>query len=364
MRRRRLLPWICALVVLLGSSPHLLAQEMSANAKREIEALIAEKRARTAAQKKLSTSLLYAGRQNRGVAMAAGLNRPLPRVAKRAGVDKNGNAVVDIKAHVTPSLVRTLRALGGVVLRQSTKHKAIRARVPVARLEMLADHADVKQIVPRRRAMVAAGSTDTEGNTAHAADFARATYGIDGTGVKIGVISDGVDSLADRQASGDLPPSVTLLPGANDNGGDEGTAMLEIVHDIAPGAELFFATGFTSPEDFADNIRALRYTHNCQIIVDDVTWFDEGAFQDGIIAQAVNEVAADGAMVRCTSARPGTAATTTAPTPASGRATSWTAAPTFRRWPVWARFTASTRRRAPAPPPRMRSRSTASTGPR
>src|SRR5581483_5076447 len=77
---------------------------------------------------------------------------------------------------------------------------------------------------------------------------------------------------------------------------DEGTAMMEIVHDVAPGAQLFFATAFTSEASFAANIETLRSTYGCDIIIDDVTYDDEGAFQDSAIAQAVNTVTADGAL--------------------------------------------------------------------
>ena len=69
---------------------------------------------------------------------------------------------------------------------------------------------------------------------------------------------------------------------------DEGTAMLEIVHDLAPGAKLYFATAADSDASFAANILALRNTYGCDVIVDDVTYTNEGAFQDGMIAQAVN----------------------------------------------------------------------------
>ena len=41
-----------------------------------------------------------------------------------------------------------------------------------------------------------------------------------------------------------FPDRVTVLPGEAGVEGDEGTAMLEIVHDLAPGAELYFATAF------------------------------------------------------------------------------------------------------------------------
>ena len=69
--------------------------------------------------------------------------------------------------------------------------------------------------------------------------------------------------------------------------------MLEILHDLAPGAELYFATAFSSEATFASNILALRAA-GCDIIVDDVFYPEEPTFQDGIVAQAVNSVIADG----------------------------------------------------------------------
>ena len=72
--------------------------------------------------------------------------------------------------------------------------------------------------------------------------------------------------------------------------------MLEIVHDLAPNAALGFATAFTSDASFADNIRGAALPRGCDIIVDDVLYFDESPFQDGPIAQAVNDVTADGAL--------------------------------------------------------------------
>src|SRR6185369_3011865 len=62
--------------------------------------------------------------------------------------------------------------------------------------------------------------------------------------------------------------------------GDEGTAMLEIIHDLAPGAQLYFATAFNSLPEFGQNIKDLR-TAGCDIIVDDVSYFVESPFQNG-----------------------------------------------------------------------------------
>ena len=112
--------------------------------------------------------------------------------------------------------------------------------------------------------------------------------------MKVCALSDGVDSLAASQAAGELP-EVDVLPGQAGDG-DEGTAMLEIIHDLAPRAELGFATAFNSAASFADNIRALRSEGDCDIIVDDVLYFVESPFQDGPIAQAVDAVTADGAL--------------------------------------------------------------------
>jgi subtilisin family serine protease len=71
--------------------------------------------------------------------------------------------------------------------------------------------------------------------------------------------------------------------------------MLQIIHDLAPGAKLYYATAYSTQENFANNIRALRKA-GCDIIVDDVRYFGEAVFQDGTVAQAVNEVTASGAL--------------------------------------------------------------------
>src|SRR5207253_1151237 len=84
------------------------------------------------------------------------------------------------------------------------------------------------------------GSRSSEGDITHLAYAARHAFNVNGTGIKIGVLSDGVTNLAASQAAGDLGP-VTVLSGQTGSG-DEGTAMLEIVHDLAPGAQLYFAT--------------------------------------------------------------------------------------------------------------------------
>ena len=220
--------------------------------------------------------------------------------------------MVDIRADVTPTVLKRIRDLGGTVISSVPKYQAIRAQLPLRAVERLAALDAIRTIRPadeaRTRAQAAPLSPaprtrtvdfpvtrkdDTsEGDVAHRANSARTTHSVDGTGIGIGVISDGVRTLADRQASGDLPARVTVLPGQAGRG-DEGTALLEIVHDLAPGAELYFATGFGGQAQMAKNIEALCEA-GANVIVDDIGYPLEAAFQDDIVAQGVNAAVADG----------------------------------------------------------------------
>ncbi|MBD2770177.1 PKD domain-containing protein [Hymenobacter sp. BT664] len=115
-----------------------------------------------------------------------------------------------------------------------------------------------------------------------------------GQGLRIGTLSDSYNALGGAGAdvaSGDLPPNVQVLDDI-EGGTDEGRAMMQLIYDIAPGATQAFATANRGEGSFADNIRALAdpARGNCRIIVDDVSYFAEPFFQDGVIAQAVNEV--------------------------------------------------------------------------
>lgn len=285
----------------LGSGRPVAAQELSESAQRQVQAILADKAAWTPAQRKMATSLLMAHRESLGRAMVRGV-APLRRTADRARVDGAGRVVVDIDALVTESVLQAITDAGGEVISSYPAFRAIRARVPIRRIDEIAALPEVRRIGARQPFLLNTGSQTSQGDTAHAAASARTTHGISGAGVKVGVLSDGVASLAARQATGDVPPTcpaagacITVLPGQAGSG-DEGTAMLEIVHDLAPGAQLFFATAVTGSATFAANILALRNTHGCDIIVDDVTYLDEGAFQDGTIAQAVNAVKASGAL--------------------------------------------------------------------
>lgn len=150
----------------------------------------------------------------------------------------------------------------------------------------------------------------SEGDQQLGADVARDQYRVDGAGIKVGVMSDSfntgtpVTKAADDIATADLPgpgnpcgrttpvqvldDSATQAP-PNGPTADEGRAMTQIVHDLAPGADLAFATAFTGQVAFAANIKALANA-GADVIADDIIYFAEPYYQDGIVANAVNDV--------------------------------------------------------------------------
>ena len=69
--------------------------------------------------------------------------------------------------------------------------------------------------------------------------------------------------------------------------------MAQLVHDVAPGAGIAFHTAFNSQFDFAEGIIELADA-GADVIVDDVRYFEEPFFMDGMVAQAVDIVAARG----------------------------------------------------------------------
>lgn len=316
-----------------GAATPSTSDTFSATAASQIAALQAVKTGQTAVESKMDSRLLVEQKlQARRLSAAA-----VPAL-KAGDVSAAGTALVDIRAtKVTDGLVGDLRTAGAGIRSLSDREASIRAEVPLSALPAIAARTDVKRVETADQAITArevehpaapgkaapaetkqqksariegalkqalaakgqrsaaAATITSEGDRAHNADLARQQFGVTGTGVKACALSDGVDSLAVSQAKGELPANVDV-PAGQAGSGDEGTAMLEILHDLAPNASLGFASAFQSDASFADNIRTLRFQSHCDVIVDDVIYFAESPFQDGMIARAVNDVTADGAL--------------------------------------------------------------------
>jgi hypothetical protein len=103
------------------------------------------------------------------------------------------------------------------------------------------------------------------------ADVARTTFGVDGSGVKVGVLSDSYNSLggaaADITSSDFRPAGVQVIQDSGTT--DEGRAMLQIVHDVAPGAISPSRPRTEVQPILANNIIALMNA-GAKVIVDDV----------------------------------------------------------------------------------------------
>ncbi len=203
--------------------------------------------------------------------------------------------------------------------------------LPVDQLDAAAALAEVHAI---RAAMMRtkSGAVTSQGDYVQNSDLVRSQNALSGAGITVGIISDSYDcysvyanngvpaggyagyanngytaDAAKDISTGDLPSNVTVLAEADPNGGgcmnygaptqlpfgDEGRAMMQIVHDVAPGAALAFYTAENSEADFANGIGALADA-GAKVIADDVGYFDEPFYQDGIVAQAIDAVEAQG----------------------------------------------------------------------
>jgi hypothetical protein len=168
-------------------------------------------------------------------------------------------------------------------------------------LEPLSQRDDVRGITEISDARTSVGSVTSQGDASLEADSARSTFSVNGNGITVGVISDSImdvilgtltgDQLtgSTSQASGDLPASITVLDAGPGGGTDEGSAMAELIYDLAPGSSISFASGSTGYTEYATNITALK-DDGADIIVDDLVWFTEPIYQDGPIALAAQDV--------------------------------------------------------------------------
>ncbi len=273
---------------LVGAASGHAQPQVTASAAEQISLVQQVKASRNPAQRKISSQLLQELDQQRGAAYLA----RLPKLQPSSLLNADGTFLIDMTATVDSDLLARAEALGATVINAFPQWNSARLRLPLDALEDLAAESAVKSLRAADLYMLQMTNT-TEGDIAHGTAAVRAATGADGSGVKVGSMSDSVESLAALQGTGDLPAGVTVLAGQAGTGTSEGTALMEIVHDMAPGSELFFATGQGGQAQMAQNIIDLAAA-GCRVINDDILYFVESVFQDGVIAQAVDQVVAAG----------------------------------------------------------------------
>ena len=206
----------------------------------------------------------------------------------------DSSVVIDaVAADDAEVLLADLQALGlqnGVVF-----GRTVSGILPISQIEAIAK---LPSLQFARPAMMKTndGAVTSQGDQAMRSDLARANYAVSGAGVKVGTLSDSYNCLGGAAAdvtSGDLPAGVSVLAEATCPATDEGRGMMQLIHDVAPGAAQAFHTANGGQASFANGILALRDA-GAKVIVDDVSYFAEPMFQDGIIAQAVDTVKTSG----------------------------------------------------------------------
>jgi hypothetical protein len=199
--------------------------------------------------------------------------------------------------------VKDLEALGAdIVATLAFPTGMIQAWVPHDQVETAANLPWVVVVTPPEYGEVDPhpnNPIDSEGVPLHNADVAH-THGITGAGVAVGVVSDGVTNLAAAQARNELPAVTVLAAGA----GDEGTAMLEIVHDMAPGATLFFHATGPSAVTHVTAVQNL-VAAGVNVIAEDIAFDAQPAFQQGVVANSLEAAAAGGVSVHSSSGNRG-----------------------------------------------------------
>lgn len=225
--------------------------------------------------------------------------------------------------------VDDLRAAGAKIVNVSPRYQTVTVAAKPSELRSLSaiPHATSASevLTPITSASTCpSGAVVSEGDAQLRANEAPLPpFEVDGTGVTVGLLSDSFDrasEAADESGAvathetedaeaGDLPgvgntctgqeTPVNVLDDSEPEGEDEGRAMAQIVHDLAPGANLAFATAFTSETAFAENIELLAKPTleggaGAKVIADDVTYPEEPFFQEGPVGVAVSKVTGDG----------------------------------------------------------------------
>lgn len=218
-------------------------------------------------------------------------------------------------SHWDDATLKALEAAGAELLFKDERRRLVEAWLPLDRMEEVAAVPGVRQLRRPSYAIPAMGSVITEGDTNIGTNFVRAIAEANGNGVKVGVLSVGLGSIPasgsnqdSRVRSGDLPKDensvlgatfgflgaiqITPLSFAFHSGSSEGAAILEIIHDLAPGAQLFFADASTDVRLASG--RDFLLAKGVNVIVDDTTYIGVGRF-DGTsdISRRAQEIVID-----------------------------------------------------------------------
>lgn len=259
---------------------------------------------------------------------------PLAKQARLLGVAASGpgslirrgkRVLVYIRHEPDAGTLPALREEGAQVIAGSRPLQTITAAVSPADLQAIARAPGVLAVTqvraPVLRAACDGGSVISEGVAQlNVPPLREAPFEVEGEGIEVGVLSDSFSQATEAvpggpiasdaekdEETGDLPgpksPCATQKAAVDElqpykffeeeESFDEGRAMLQIIHDVAPEADLAFNSAFNGESAFAAGIEDLEAA-GADVIVDDVGYFEEPFFQEGPVAVAATTVSEEG----------------------------------------------------------------------
>ena len=244
--------------------------------------------------------------QAKGLRAPSGLNLGLHDLSQFAHsrVSDSGEIQVYVRLdRISDDRLAQLTAQGLRIELANGELSKVQGWVAHDRLSALAALAFVQAVQLPSYGVAQTGSVVTQGDALLQANLVRSLPPpgpYTGLGVRVGVISDGADHRSQSQATGDLPKTITINP-SHPGSGDEGTAMMEIVHDLAPDAALYFG-GPNTTLDMINIVNWMATTGQCRVISDDLEFFTEPFFEDGDLANAYRNDITQNGVVHCSAA--------------------------------------------------------------
>jgi hypothetical protein len=226
----------------------------------------------------------------------------LARVRDLARIDRTYTVTPAVAVHVDPERLTALAGIDGVVSASPDLAPAVGSgQLPADLVSALAPTVVGDPASCR--------SLPVDGDSVIGAAQARAAYGVDGTGITVGIISDSygistaVTTPAQDVAAGLLPgpgnpcgytTPVEVVRDMTSDGADEGRAMAQLVHGIAPGARLVFSTGALGDQPGMAQAISDLVAAGANVIVDDLAFSDSPYYQQGLISRAIEQAHAAG----------------------------------------------------------------------
>lgn len=229
------------------------------------------------------------------IASAAGgriAQSPLAIARSRALTVVDGRLIRVVVESTGPraDAVAAVRAVGGRV--EAEYEDVVQALVPPSMLDALAASPAVAYVTQPSRAHPEAVAG--EGVAASGASVWQAA-GATGQGVKVGVIDAGFTGYQARQAQGDLPASLTAVDfcagQVNAPGGEHGTAVAEVVYELAPGIQLYLLCADTTVQ--LGQAKEYAKANGISILVMSVSYFNTSRGDGTGSATSPNATVAD-----------------------------------------------------------------------